>query len=136
MSIYQSIVEKKKLGKKQFAVLIDPDKPTESEVIKIAQRAMDANVDYFFVGGSLLTNNNLDLCIKGLKENADIPVVLFPGNTLQMSAKADGFLFLSLTSGRNAEMLIGRHVIAAPYLKLSGLEVISNRCDIQHSTTR
>ena len=125
MSIYQRIVEKKKSGKKQFAVLVDPDKPSEAEVIRIAERAMDANVDYFFVGGSLLTNNNLDLCIKGLKENADIPVVLFPGNTLQMSAKADGFLFLSLTSGRNAEMLIGRHVIAAPYLKLSGLEVIS-----------
>lgn len=125
MNIYQSILEKKAKGKKQFAILVDPDKPSEDQIIEIAQKAKDAKVDYFFVGGSLLTNNNLDSCIKLLKGNADIPVVLFPGNTLQMSAKADGFLFLSLTSGRNAEMLIGRHVIAAPYLKLSGLEVIS-----------
>ena len=41
-----------------------------------------------------------------------------------MSNKADAILFLSLISGRNAEMLIGRNVIAAPYLKLSNLEVI------------
>jgi len=80
---------------------------------------------FFFVGGSLLTNNNLDSCIKLLKAHSDIPVILFPGNTYQLSNKADGFLFLSLISGRNAEMLIGRHVIAAPYLRLSGLEVLS-----------
>ncbi len=125
MNIYQSILNKKKENKKQLAVLVDPDKPNEKQVINIAKLASEANVDLFFVGGSLLTNNNLDICIKLLKENSTIPVVLFPGNTLQMSNKADGFLFLSLISGRNAEMLIGRQVISAPYLKLSGLEVIS-----------
>lgn len=125
MSIYSSILEKKRQGKKQFAVLIDPDKPDDEEIIKIAKSSAEAKVDYFFVGGSLLTNDNLDHCIKLIKQYVSIPVVLFPGNTLQMSNKADAFLFLSLISGRNAEMLIGRHVIAAPYLKLSGLEVIS-----------
>jgi len=110
---------------KKLAVLVDPDKPTDSEVINLAEQAMRCGVDFFFVGGSLLTNNNLDACVKLLKKHADIPVVLFPGNTYQFSNKADGFLFLSLISGRNAEMLIGRHVIAAPYLKLSGIEVLS-----------
>ncbi|MCF8227409.1 MAG: geranylgeranylglyceryl/heptaprenylglyceryl phosphate synthase [Bacteroidales bacterium] len=125
MSIYKSILEMARQNKKMFSVLVDPDKPTDKEVISLAEKSIAAKVDYFFVGGSLLTNNNLDHCIKLLKENSDIPVVLFPGNTLQMSNKADAFLFLSLISGRNAEMLIGRHVIAAPYLKLSSLEVIS-----------
>lgn len=111
--------------KKKLAVLVDPDKPTDDEIAHLAQQASVAGVDFLFVGGSLLTNNNLDSCIKILKTHADIPVVLFPGNTYQLSSKADGFLFLSLISGRNAEMLIGRHVIAAPYLKLSGLEVLS-----------
>jgi phosphoglycerol geranylgeranyltransferase len=110
---------------KKLAVLVDPDKPTDDEIINLAKQAALAKVDIFFVGGSLLTNDNLDSCIKLLKANADIPVVLFPGNTYQLSSKADGFLFLSLISGRNAEMLIGRHVIAAPFLKLSRLEVIS-----------
>ena len=125
MRIYTSLIENQEQGKKQFAVLVDPDKPSDKEIISIAENAQKSSVDYFFVGGSLLTNNNLDICIKLLKEHSNIPVVLFPGNTLQMSNKADAFLFLSLISGRNAEMLIGRHVIAAPYLKLSGLEIIS-----------
>ncbi|MCD4774397.1 MAG: geranylgeranylglyceryl/heptaprenylglyceryl phosphate synthase [Bacteroidales bacterium] len=125
MNLYSSILEKKKTGKKQFAVLVDPDKPSEKEIVTIAQNAQQAKVDYFFVGGSLLTNDSLNICIKLLKENSSIPVILFPGNTLQMSGRADAILFLSLISGRNAEMLIGRHVISAPYIKLTGLEVIS-----------
>jgi putative glycerol-1-phosphate prenyltransferase len=125
MSVYAAITSKMQQGKKQFAILVDPDKHTLAEVEHIATLASRSGVDYFFVGGSLLINNQLDQCINMLKENADIPVVLFPGNTLQMSWKADAILFLSLISGRNPEMLIGRHVIAAPYLKLSPLEVIS-----------
>lgn len=111
-------------GRKQLAVLIDPDKSDNKTLEEIAARSSEAGVDYFFVGGSLLINNRMDECIKILKQAGNIPVILFPGNTLQMSNKADAILFLSLISGRNAEMLIGRHVIAAPYLKLSNLEVI------------
>jgi phosphoglycerol geranylgeranyltransferase len=120
-----SVHEKFLHAGKKLAVLVDPDKPTDDEIVHLARQAALAKVDFFFVGGSLLTNNNLDSCIKLLKANADIPIVLFPGNTYQLSNKADGFLFLSLISGRNAEMLIGRHVIAAPFLKLTGLEVVS-----------
>ncbi len=124
MNIYQSIIDKKANGQKQFAVLIDPDKPTEQEILRIAELSLAANVDYFFVGGSLLTNNHLENCIEILKKHTNIPVVLFPGNNLQISKHADAILLLSLISGRNAEMLIGKHVIAAPYLKESGLEII------------
>jgi phosphoglycerol geranylgeranyltransferase len=125
MSVYSAITGKMQQGLKQFAVLIDPDKHTLPEVEHIAILASQTRVDYIFVGGSLIINNQLDQCINVLKSKAEIPVVLFPGNTLQMSWKADAILFLSLISGRNPEMLIGRHVIAAPYLKLSPLEVIS-----------
>ncbi|MFZ4740863.1 MAG: geranylgeranylglyceryl/heptaprenylglyceryl phosphate synthase [Bacteroidales bacterium] len=124
MNIYQSIIEKKNKGQKQFAVLIDPDKPSEKELLRITALSVSANVDYFFVGGSLLTNDHLEKCILTLKEHSDIPVVLFPGNNLQINKNADAILLLSLISGRNAEMLIGKHVIAAPYLKESGLEII------------
>jgi putative glycerol-1-phosphate prenyltransferase len=124
MNIYQSIIEKKNRGQKQFAVLIDPDKPSDIELLQIAKLSNASNVDYFFVGGSLLTNDHLEKCILTLKEHSDIPVVLFPGNNLQINKNADAILLLSLISGRNAEMLIGKHVIAAPYLKESGLEII------------
>ena len=125
MSIYQDILDETKQGRKQLAVLIDPDKLLNKDVENIAINAAKSGVNYFFVGGSLLVNNELDQCIKTLKANSEIPVILFPGNTMQMSWRADAILFLSLISGRNAEMLIGLHVIAAPYLKLSPLEVIS-----------
>lgn len=125
MNLYSSIIDKKKAGKKQIAILIDPDKPSDDEIIKIAHEATKAQVDYFFIGGSLLTTDTLNNCIKLLKNNSYIPTILFPGNTLQMTGKADAILFLSLISGRNAEMLIGRHVVSAPYIKLTGLEVIS-----------
>jgi phosphoglycerol geranylgeranyltransferase len=110
MNIYNQILANKKEGKKSFALLIDPDKQNESELIS--------------VGGSLLTNDSLDSCLATLKENSDIPVVLFPGNAMQVNDKADGILFLSLISGRNAEMLIGKQVITAPILKQSSLEVL------------
>jgi len=125
MDIYSQIKEKKANCKKQFAVLIDPDKLDDKQVQRVADLAFKAKVDYFFIGGSLLINNSLDSCITTLKKETAIPVVLFPGNNMQLSYRADGILFLSLISGRNAEMLIGRHVIAAPYLRLSSLEVIS-----------
>lgn len=107
-----------------MSVLVDPDKTDDTKLKSLAKHAVDNKVDYFFVGGSLLVNNGLDSCIKLLKELSGIPVILFPGNTLQMSYRADAMLFLSLISGRNPEMLIGRHVVAAPYLKLSKVEVI------------
>ena len=125
MSVYSAILEKSSSNKKQLAVLVDPDKLGLREIEKIAETATLAGVDYFFVGGSLLINNQLDECVKLLKQSTSLPVVLFPGNTMQMSWKADAILFLSLISGRNAEMLIGRHVISAPYLKISPLEVVS-----------
>ena len=125
MNLYTSILENKAKGKKLFAILIDPDKQKNSVLSLIVQKANEANVDYFFVGGSLLTNDNLDDCIKTIKNNSNIPVILFPGNAMQINKNADGILFLSLISGRNPELLIGKQVISAPILKQTCLEVIS-----------
>ena len=124
MSIFTSIIDKKSNLNKQFAVLVDPDKPNNKQLEAISLLSSEAGVDYFFVGGSLLSKNSLDNCIKILKSNSSIPVVIFPGNNLQISSLADAILFLSLISGRNPDLLIGNHVIAAPYIKESKLEVI------------
>lgn len=124
MNVYHYIQNSRKAGKKLFAILIDPDKQSKKELKQIVEKAKSAQVDLFFVGGSLLTNNSLDSCLGILKSNSDIPVVLFPGNAMQVNDKADAILFLSLISGRNAEMLIGKQVITAPILKQSSLEVL------------
>ena len=121
MAIYDKFNDKKR---KKLAVLIDPDKPSDAQILSMVEKANAADVDFFFVGGSLLVTDSLDHCIRLIKEHSKIPVLIFPGNSLQISKYCDGFLLLSLISGRNPEMLIGRHVIAAPYLKLYGNEII------------
>ncbi len=123
--IYQSILRTKQDGLKKMAVLIDPDKLRLSNIDKTIQHAVDANVDYFFIGGSLIVNNMLDDCLGAIRKVCHIPMILFPGNAFQLSYRADAILFLSLISGRNAELLIGKHVITAPYLKMSPLEILS-----------
>lgn len=124
MTIYKRIIENKKAKNKGFALLIAPDKQDNTQLLSIINKAKKANVDYFFVGGSLLTNDSLEICLSTLKKESSIPVILFPGNAMQVNNKADGILFLSLISGRNADMLIGKQVITAPILKLSPLEVL------------
>lgn len=122
--IYKQITANAKKGNKQLAVLIDPDKPSCIHLEETVKIAVASDVDFFFIGGSLLVSNRMDQCIEIIRSACEIPVVLFPGNTMQISPKADAILFLSLISGRNPEMLIGKHVIAAPYIRDAGLEVI------------
>jgi len=124
MQIYSSLTQHIKEGKKRFSVLIDPDKYTLEQLKKLIKISQKSGVDFFFFGGSLLTRDQQDLFLELIKESCDIPVILFPGNHFQINARADAILFLSLISGRNPELLIGKHVIAAPYLKASKLEVI------------
>jgi putative glycerol-1-phosphate prenyltransferase len=124
MSTLSLITDKANSSQKQFAVLIDPDKVSLTEVEEISKISAKANVDLIFVGGSLLTKGSLDECIQVIKKHFDKKVIIFPGNSMQISSFADGILLLSLISGRNADMLIGKHVIAAPFLKASKIEII------------
>ncbi len=125
MTILETLQQRRQAGKKSIAVLVDPDKI--DDVPKLHQLINLANencVDFFFVGGSLVTTTNLSEVVKYIKENVSIPVVLFPGNSIQIDSSADALLFLSLISGRNPELLIGQHVIAAPIIRNTRLEVI------------
>lgn len=124
MNIYQHIIKKSAEGKKQFAILVDPDKENEDSLETLCELANQHKVDYLFVGGSLLTQDCLSDCIEVIKLHTQIPVVLFPGDNLQINSHADAILFLSLISGRNPDLLIGKHVISAPILKEAGLEII------------
>ena len=123
--IHTDLVQAKATGNKKFAVLLDPDKIRLKQFEKTLQLAIESKVDYFFIGGSLIVSDMLDKTLESIKKTCQIPMILFPGNSFQLSYKADALLFLSLISGRNAELLIGNHVVVAPYLKLSPLEIIS-----------
>ena len=125
MAILKSLEDRYRQGKKSIAVLVDPDKvENTSDLDSLIRLANENCVDFFFVGGSLVTTTNMGEVIRHIKENVSIPVVIFPGSTLQIDPAADAILFLSLISGRNPDYLIGQHVVAAPILKNSGLEVM------------
>jgi phosphoglycerol geranylgeranyltransferase len=123
--IYQDITRKKQAGHRSFAVLVDPDKVSPHQIHELCGLAYEAGVDYLFVGGSLVVTNHLDEVVTNIKKETDIPVILFPGSPSQISRYADALLYLSLISGRNPELLIGQHVISAPMVRQSGLEIMS-----------
>ena len=122
--IYNTLALKKQQGKKSFAVLIDPDKVNKPMLDELVELSVTAKVDYLLVGGSLVISNHLDECVQQIKQICSIPVILFPGSPSQVSKYADALLYLSLISGRNPELLIGQHVVSAPFVKQSGLEIM------------
>lgn len=111
--------------KKRLSLLIDPENTyLEGELIDLITLANQAEIDFIFVGGSLVTHNKIDQVVKSIKSIALMPVILFPGGLNQISIYADGILFLSLISGRNPEYLISKQVAAAPLLKKLKLKVL------------
>lgn len=109
--------------RKGFAWLLDPDKCNPEQVPGVVEVADEMKIDCFLVGGSLVFTDGSRL-IRELKSRSDIPVVLFPGSVNQVDMHADAILFLSLISGRNPDYLIGHHVLAAPRLKHSNLQIL------------
>ena len=108
----------------KLSVLVDPDNQTVESLMALSETINNCKVDVILVGGSLLLDNHFEKTISLLRKNTSAPIVLFPGNNYQVSGQADAILLLSLISGRNPEYLIGQHVVAAPVIKASGLEVI------------
>lgn len=123
--VLQQLHNLKENNKHGFAVLIDPDKISPNKMEQFALQCNDAGVDFLFVGGSLVLQHQIEKCIHVFKQNSSIPVLLFPGNPAQVTPEADALLYLSLISGRNAELLIGQHVVSAPMVRNSGLEILS-----------
>ncbi|MCS6916756.1 MAG: geranylgeranylglyceryl/heptaprenylglyceryl phosphate synthase [Chitinophagales bacterium] len=124
-NLYNGLLQARKQGQKKFAVLIDPDKTDPEHLLRVIQVSRQSETDYFLVGGSMLLSQTLAECVTVIKSLSDIPVILFPGSPLQICDGADALLLLSVISSRNAELLIGQHVTAAPALRASRLEIIS-----------
>jgi len=122
-SVLGTLENAREEGKTLLSILVDPDKAADDHLEKLVENS-DNQSDIFFVGGSLVTELKLDQTIDGIKKRSNKPVVLFPGSLLQISNKADALLFLTLISGRNAELLIGHHVVAAPMIRKMNLEVM------------
>lgn len=108
-----------------YLILLDPDKISLDKLSPFVSQCEKSGVDGFLIGGSILLNGNFNEFIERIKNLTSLPVIIFPGSVNQICPKADAILFLSVISGRNAEHLIGKHVIAAPIIKKSKIEPIS-----------
>lgn len=123
-TLYHQLYTTKQQQQKQLAILIDPDKVDATNIHQLVRYGVQAKIDYFFIGGSLLVDNRLEEWIIHIKQNCTIPVIIFPGSLYQISPKADALFFLSLISGRNPDLLIGNHVLAAPLLRQMDIEIM------------
>ena len=143
MEVMHYISAAKAEQRKLFAWLVDPEKaeagptpslPTKGGGIRVLPGDRTAITDrdtvgassvnmLIFVGGSS-GGEQTEKVVKQLKAQYDVPVVLFPGNVRQVTSEADALLFLSLLSGRNAEMLVGQQVRAAEAVRQAGIETI------------
>ena len=122
-NIYNEITTSK--NQKLLAILLDPEKLALDSLVPLVEKINASPATHIFVGGSSFEGNHLDEIIQNIKKNTDLPIVLFPGNPSQISAEADGILFLTLLSGRNPDYLIEHQVNAVPFVKKTSLEVIS-----------
>ena len=124
-NIYNEIIQSKVERQKLLAILLDPDKLILENLDFLIVKINQSPATHIFIGGSQVTTTILDELIVKIKQNCNLPIVLFPGNPSQISDKADAILFLSLISGRNPDYLIEHQVKAAPILKQTKLEIIS-----------
>ena len=123
--IYNNILYAKTRNQRLLAILLDPDKLDLSSVDALISKINQSPATHIFVGGSSFEGNHLDEIIIRLKEKIKVPILLFPGNPSQISAEADGILFLQLLSGRNPDYLVEHQINAVPILEKTNLEIIS-----------
>lgn len=122
--IYKNIITLSSKSKKQLAVLIDPDKMKLENVSSFMSKVNQSIATHIFVGGSEVDEHATERLVVEIKKYTDLPVILFPGDVIQITNKADGILFLSLISGRNPDYLIGKQVQAVSKLRETNLQVI------------
>jgi len=125
MNIYQHLLNIISEKGAAYLILIDPDKTSGRELIEFVKICEQSDVDGFLIGGSLISNGELSQVIRDVRSNCSLPAIIFPGGVNQVFPEADAILYISLISGRNAEYLIGKHVMAAPIIKKYGIEPIS-----------
>jgi phosphoglycerol geranylgeranyltransferase len=105
--------------------LLDPDPlaTTIENVVEQAELAEKAGSDAIMIGGSTIFGV-IDDAVRRITEAVDIPTILFPGNITGVSEHADAMFFMTLLNSTNPYWIIGAQAMAAPKVKLTGIEAI------------
>ncbi len=121
--VYESLFKESESG---VIVLFDPDRtPLEEALRKLDKLNRNDMIKAYFIGSSFQTTFGLDEYVKGIKDNTDLPVIMFPSSHSQLSKYADAMLYMSLISGRNPYLLIGEQLKMVPFILKTGIETIS-----------
>ncbi|MFH1786901.1 MAG: geranylgeranylglyceryl/heptaprenylglyceryl phosphate synthase [archaeon] len=109
-----------------FFGVIDPvDHLSIESAVKAAVQTYKDGADAIVVGGSIGAQGFiLNRTIKGIKEQTDAPVILFPGNIATISPYADAIYFMSMYNSRNPYWIFGAQLMAAPVIESMKLESI------------
>lgn len=111
-------------SRKVHLTLIDPDEQTPEGAVEIAKAAIRGGTDGIMLGGSTVDGVDVDNTAKALSENIDLPIIIFPGNTSNVSKYADAIFFMSFLNSNNPYWIIEAQALGAPQVKKSGIEAI------------
>ncbi len=125
MKVYNNLIKTIENKGAAYLILIDPDKLPIDKVKDFVNLAESSGADGFLIGGSLMITNHFNQFSEAVKSSTSLPVIIFPGSESQINENADALLYISLISGRNADQIFGKHVLAAPVIKQLNIEPIS-----------
>jgi phosphoglycerol geranylgeranyltransferase len=114
-----------KKGDRKLGVLIDPDRHEEDRLADFVRYILKLKPDYLLLGSSVIVKSDVERSARIVKSVTNLPLILFPGHFTQLNNVVDAVLLLSLISGRNADLLIGQHVQAAPLLARTTADILS-----------
>ena len=124
MLVFDLLEKKRKEYGTLSLALIDPDSKNDSKLDKILNNINRSQFDGILVGGSLIEDDKFEERISIIKNSTTLPIVIFPGDSSQLSNKADAILYMSLISGRNPKFLIEEQVKSSIYIYENKLEAI------------
>jgi phosphoglycerol geranylgeranyltransferase len=125
MSI-SNYINKSIKNKKIHFSLIDPDKQDPGAAGSLAKIAENSGSSAIMIGGSTIkSQNQVDETVKSIKNNCNLPTILFPSGARYLSNYADAVFFMSLLNSKNLNYIIGEHVKGALFIKNSNIEPIS-----------
>jgi phosphoglycerol geranylgeranyltransferase len=120
------LLEKIRTNGSIHLTLIDPEKVTVQQAIKIVENANSNGTAAVMIGGSTFVSQaHLDDVLKAIRQAVPIPTILFPNNITGISRHADAIWFMSLLNSVDPYFLVGAQVLGAPMVKKFGLEPIS-----------
>jgi phosphoglycerol geranylgeranyltransferase len=120
------LLEKIKSEGSIHITLIDPEKVTVEQAVKIVKNSKDSGTAAIMIGGStFVTQAHLDDVLQAIRKVVKLPTILFPNNITGISRYADAIWFMSLLNSVDPYFLVGCQILGAPLVKKYGLEPLS-----------